>query len=394
MKKIKALLERIQKRERGAIVVEATIALTTFVFAMFIILSIVDICYVQAKMGIALNSAAKEMSQYAYMYEAFNISDHMTGKGGKSSELMGTFSNFLGKLSSSTENFSSKLSGVFNDASQQAAGDSAAEYINNGLGMGLATLLVQKNLKSYEGQSADAFLRSCNVKNGLSGLNFLSTTFLTDENQNKVKLIVHYEVEVLRLLDTRYTFKFIQKAETKAWTKGVSSKSGSAPAPSASSIWDTGTITRGNSIITSEKKAYKYTSTGNDFHAYDSKKNQFVKIRSLDTFADSYNDEKKIEYALNQTYNTMKGSVEDLETNVPMQNSSGKDTTVKSDPNTRTYKVVLVVPDSSDMEKVNAAVTSFKNNHPGVDVEVKTGYGDPTSATKASNTDQQNTKAA
>lgn len=37
------------KDERGAIVVEATISFTTFIFLLYIIYSIVDICYIQAK---------------------------------------------------------------------------------------------------------------------------------------------------------------------------------------------------------------------------------------------------------------------------------------------------------------------------------------------------------
>ena len=50
--------EERRKRERGAIVVEATIALTAYIFAIFTILSIVDICYIQAKMSIALDESA------------------------------------------------------------------------------------------------------------------------------------------------------------------------------------------------------------------------------------------------------------------------------------------------------------------------------------------------
>ena len=56
-----------QKRERGAIIVEATISLTMFIFAMFTLYSLVNICYVQSKMSVAVNVAAKEMSQYAYL---------------------------------------------------------------------------------------------------------------------------------------------------------------------------------------------------------------------------------------------------------------------------------------------------------------------------------------
>ncbi len=393
MKKIKALMDKIRKKEQGAVVVEATISLTAFIFAIFIILSIVDICYVQAKMGIALNSAAKEMSQYAYLYEALGISDHMTGEGGKSSDLMKSFSQFLGNVSKDTEDFSATISNVFKDASDQAAGDSAAEYLNNGLGMGLANALVKKNLKSYDGDNADAFLRRCHVKGGMSGLNFLSTTFLTNKDQNMVNLVVMYEVEVIRLLDTSFTFKFIQKAETKAWTKGVSVKDGQGPAEVPSSIWDSGPTTRGNSIITSEKKNYKYTSSGNGFHAFDSSKNQFIKIRTINTFDKTYATSDGIKKELRVTLNSMKDGVENLEEKITVQKSE-KDVTVTSNPDTRSYKLVLVVPDSSDMNKVNQAISDFKKDNPGVDVEVKTGYGDPAAAKKTETQQTENKDAA
>ncbi|MCQ2455533.1 MAG: hypothetical protein MJ090_05290 [Clostridia bacterium] len=379
MQRIKAYIEKIKKREQGAIVAEATIALSAFVFAIYIILSIVDICYVQAKMGVAINSAAKEMSQYAYLYETFNLSEHMSGEGGKSSELMGSFSTVLNKISNGTSNFSSDISSMFATAGAQAQGDNAAEYIKNDLGKGLAKQLVKKNLVSFEGDTPEAFLHRCHVKDGLSGLNFINTTFLTDKDQSKISIIVSYKVQVVRLLNTEYTFNFIQRADTKAWGKGVSLKSNDSSKPASKSIWDASNLSRGNSIITSEKKNYSYTSSGNDFHAYDSGKNQFIRIRSLNTFDATYNgNPAAIESAIKQTFTTLQSGVENLGTDVTVKNSSGKDTVLKSSKETRTYKVVIVVPDSADMTTLNTAVNNFKAKNPGVDVEVKTGYGDPT----------------
>ena len=56
------------KSEDGAIIVEATISLSTFMFFIVTLLTIVNICYVQSKMGIAINETAKEISQYSYLY--------------------------------------------------------------------------------------------------------------------------------------------------------------------------------------------------------------------------------------------------------------------------------------------------------------------------------------
>jgi hypothetical protein len=48
--------------------------------AIFIILSIITICYAQAKIGTALNAAAKEISQYTYLYYALNGDGRLCGK--------------------------------------------------------------------------------------------------------------------------------------------------------------------------------------------------------------------------------------------------------------------------------------------------------------------------
>ena len=188
----------------------------------------------------------------------------------------------------------------------------------------------------------------------------------------------------MRLLGTEYTFNFIQRADTKAWGKGVSLKNGSTSESTSTSIWDASNLSRGNSIITSEKKNYSYTSSGNDFHAYESSNNQFIRIRSINTFDATYaNNAAAIESAIKQTYSTLESGVGKLDTNISVKNASGKDTTVKSDRDTRTYKVVIVVPDSADMNTVNTAVKNFQAKNPGVAVEVKTGYGNPADATKA-----------
>lgn len=392
MKWIKLLFRKNKVEENGAIVAEATIALSAFIFAIYLVLSIVDICYVQSKMGVALNSAAKEMSQYAYLYETLNMSEYMSGEGGKSSEFMGSFSEVLNKISKGTSNLSADLSNMFSTSAAQAGNDSLAEYLKNGLGMTLAKQLVKKNLVSFEGDTADAFLTRNHVKDGFSGLNFINTTFLTDANQSEINLIVAYKVQVVRLLGTEYTFNFVQRADTKAWGKGVSLKNPSSNTTSTTaSIWDASNLSRGNSIITSEKKNYKYTSSGNNFHAYDDKNNQFIRIRSINTFDKSYSSQGAIESQLNSTYKTLKSGVEDLDKKITVKNSSDKDVTLTSNKDTRTYKIVLVVPEGADMTTINSAVTSFKASNPGVDVEVKAGYGTPTPQT-ADNKEKENTE--
>ena len=64
-------------RENGVVTVEATISLTAFMFAIVTILTIVNIALVQTKVAVAINTTARELSQYSYLYSltGFNKSE-------------------------------------------------------------------------------------------------------------------------------------------------------------------------------------------------------------------------------------------------------------------------------------------------------------------------------
>ena len=66
-------MRRKFRDESGSVTVEATISLSAFMFAIVTILTIVNICVVQAKMSIAINATAKELSHYSYLYSLTGI---------------------------------------------------------------------------------------------------------------------------------------------------------------------------------------------------------------------------------------------------------------------------------------------------------------------------------
>ena len=61
--------------ENGVVFIEATIALTAFMFFVVTLLSIVNVCYAQAKIGTALNETAKELSENSYLYAVTGLND-------------------------------------------------------------------------------------------------------------------------------------------------------------------------------------------------------------------------------------------------------------------------------------------------------------------------------
>ena len=65
------------KKTKGAVTIEATISLTAFLFLFIMIYSLITICRTQAIIQVAINSTAKELSQYSYLYSITGLHDSM-----------------------------------------------------------------------------------------------------------------------------------------------------------------------------------------------------------------------------------------------------------------------------------------------------------------------------
>lgn len=410
------------RKEGGAIIVEGILSLTTFMFAIFTILSIVNVCFIQSRISVALNSAAKEISQYSYFYYKFGL-DKLNQKASSGTQ---DSRNLADKTITGVADTIDLLGGA-GTSIQNGAFDEAADKIKGGLknvdslytdyadrlrsdpkgfilGMGkmmanelteegktvlcqlLAKTFMSKNLAAYDGDDADQFLRRYHVVDGMSGLDFDYTTFLQNGTSNLIQLVVTYDVSVIRLLNIDFKFTFRQCAKVTAWGRGISkiSPGDSMPSPSADknpvSVWmtDPGGAKRGAYIVSSEKSLYKYTDSGHGYDAYDNSngKNEFISIVSVDTNLATYQNPDKIRQQLNQQYTKLHSKVPYMDSEITVTENGGEKVTVSSDPDTRTYKIVLVVPDNADMDAVNQAVNEFRSLNPEIAVEIKTGYGE------------------
>lgn len=405
------------KNQKGAIVVEATISLSVFIFAIFTILSIVNICFVQAKIGVALNTAAKEISQYSYLYYALNVDklDSNISNGTEDSKQLakdtidgvGAFMNSLSDAGSSAESgdFDAMISAIESGADNvdslitqyaDALKDDPKGFI---IGMGkmagselkeegkvllaqvLAKTFMQKNLMSDATDDADSYLKRYRVVDGMDGLDFNYTTFLAYGTSNQIQLVVTYDIQVIQLLGIDFKFTVRQCAKTTAWGDGVSiinPESNSSSSTTLDNVWQLASYTeRGQQIVANEKQNYTYTSSGQGFDAYDNAggKNEFVTITSIDTTLSSYQDASGIKNRLSTVYNAMDRNVSGLGEEIEVQNKSGSTVTLTSDSDSRTYQIVLVVPDDADMSIVQAGIEAFEASHPDTTVVVKQGYG-------------------
>lgn len=406
--------------ERGAIVVEATLSLTAFVFTIFTILTLVNVYFIQAKMSVALNAASKEISQYSYLYYALDINEYDANlsEGTEDSKLtaeqtidgVGTLMNsFSGaqnsidtgdfdQLVASIESGVTSVDSLVTMYADKLADDPKGFILGMGkmaaselkeevkvvLGQVLAKTFMQKNLMAYQGDDPDAFLKRYRVVDGMAGLDFDYTSLMAYGTSNQIQLCVTYDVSVIKLLNIDFTFTFRQVSKTNAWGNGISLINPEQNDPSGSTtgtIWDNPSSTeRGKIIVLEEKKKYTYTSSGQGFDAYNNAggKNEFVTIMSVDTTLSSYQSASGIKNVLNSNYTKMEDNVSKLDGTINVQNKSGATVPITSNKDTRTYKVVLVVPANSDMTVVNQAVNEFKSSHPGVTVDINTDYGSPT----------------
>ena len=247
-------------RERGAVIVEGIISLTTFMFAIFTILSIVNICYIQARMSNALNSAAKEISQYSFFYYKFGIdqleakvsqSENVKNSRAMANETVDGIGALMDSLTSANNNLQSGnfdgLVGDIQNGSTNVDGlvDKWANAISEdpkGLIIGMSKMLgnelaqegkallcevlakafMQKNLKAYPEDDPERFLHAYRVVDGMKGLDFEYTTFLQDGVSNEIQIVVTYDVRVLEFFNLDFDFTFRQCVKTTAWGRGIS----------------------------------------------------------------------------------------------------------------------------------------------------------------------------
>lgn len=342
-------MERKKSREAGVITIEATISLTSFMFVIVTILTIVNICIVQTRIGIAIHGVAKEISHYSYLYSLTGINGSHAAISDASEETKKTIDGAvdnvntvfteiqnLGKSAGEIENpedvdaFLTQLESSYNNAAN--AGGALKETItdmasdpkkvafgllkigaNDGLNKAgsmlaefLAKALCQKNLVSQKGGDVDAYLSSLGVvpsANGsyLDGLDFSKSSLFKD-GSNEIRINVSYGVKVIALLPIDFTFQFNQTAVTQGWLAGEDSyrtTQAALEATANNNIWNQGTtaersdLIRHQGIAEMKEDGYKQTTGLTDVQLYNEQEKEFVAIYSMNPLYSPEGDETK-----------------------------------------------------------------------------------------------------
>lgn len=330
-------MRRRQKREEGAVTVEAVISLTAFMFAMVTIFTIVNICIVQAKVSCALNATAKEISQYSYLYsiaglnrlhgkvyenglaqteditsllsdvnDAYNeiqtlgnsaadisfnnVDSIMTAwdnVSGELQDLQGTGSSIESTLESMASDPKSLLFGIAKIGASKGFDLAKSRLI----AAPLARAMCKKNLVNKKDGDVESYLKSLGVVPSASGSYYGGLDFtqsaLFPNGSDVIKLVVSYEVHVIELLPVDFTFQFCQSAITHGWPAEELSFERIREPEVNQTIWTQGTVEERASFIRNllikdlQGAGYKKTRKLTDVQLYNPEENEFIMIASM-----------------------------------------------------------------------------------------------------------------
>ena len=204
------------KGERGAVIVEASLALPFFMFAIYTLLSIIQISYTQARMAVALDSATKQVTEYIHVYFALGLDEQLTGQGGESSKLANGVAEFLQGLGTETGTINDELGQYLDNAGKALQGDSLVAMIQDLAGSGLVEQIMKNNMVDGMNYSPEAFQK----RNRIEDLNMDGSKFLEAGEGSSGKDIfmrVNYKIRVVQLLKMDFSFQLSHCAYARAW---------------------------------------------------------------------------------------------------------------------------------------------------------------------------------
>lgn len=223
------------------------------------IVSLATIAKVESTTQYAIDQVAKEISQYYYIAERVGIANTESGGVDEIDDAVQAIFDFTDKSTTVASNYSSTtakdlgsmldtFSGIGNDVNEVEA---AAENVYNSFGpifedpkgivSSLATMmnkmgkevgnelitkiiaqplckaLVPKYITSSSG--ADEILEKMGVVDGLDGLDFRMSSFLTDQRSINVVVVYQIKVNGFGIFDDTLVIK--QTASTAAWVTGT-----------------------------------------------------------------------------------------------------------------------------------------------------------------------------
>ncbi len=406
------------RSERGSFTIEAILSLSIFMFAFVTIVSLATIAKVESTTQYAIDQVAKEISQYYYIAERVGVANTGTEGVEEIDDAVQAIFDFADKSSNVASNYSSTTAAdlgtmienmpqISNDVHEVSA---AAENVYNSFGpifedpkgivSSLATMMVKQVgnelitkviaqplckalVPKYitSNGDADAILEKMGVVDGLDGLDFRMSSFLSDQRSINVVVVYQIKVNGFGIFDDTLVIK--QTASTAAWVKGTSLKASNA----ATSNWEKGDLERGKEYVdeVQGENPHKAVKEGVGVDIYDQDTNTFTSIHSMNVFSATYSDYQKVaandadpsNYSLKKSKikSTVKGyanklldNVNKIDENITMEDGTQCQTALESVKH-RNTEIILVVPEEAKSNADNLAIL----NEIAAEIEAETG---------------------
>ena len=273
---INRILQKIRQSQAGSATVEAVVSFTGFLFVIFTILNIVNICRAQMLVSNAMDTVTKELTQYSYFYQISGLRkfDQEIQAIGEENAInlnnvassVGDLYNALGTAASSSEAEIRGLNNSLREGNLTSDGVQAAllnldtnatnvsasiesmeaqigDVIDNPMtylksiiavagSQGLETLkshviaapLAKSLMVKHFGDSkteANAALERLGVVDGLDGMNFTRSTIFEKNHQDEIHLVVYYKVKVMQLFKwADFEAVICKETRARAWLGG------------------------------------------------------------------------------------------------------------------------------------------------------------------------------
>ena len=406
------------KSERGSFTIEAILSLSIFMFAFVTIVSLATIAKVESTTQYAIDQVAKEISQYYYIAERVGIANTDSSGVDEIDDAVQAIFDFTDKSTTVASNYSSTtatdlgtmldtFSGIGNDVNEVTA---AAENVYNSFGpifedpkgivSSLATMMVKEVgnelitkiiaqplckalVPKYITSSgdADAVLEKMGVVDGLDGLDFRMSSFLSDQRSINVVVVYQIKVNGFGIFDDTLVIK--QTASTAAWVTGTSLEA----ANDATSNWEKGDFERGKEYVDEIQGEHPHQAVeeGVGVDIYDQDSNTFTSVHSMNVFSATYSDYQKVaaneadpgNYSLkkNKIKSTVKGyanklldNINKIDENITLEDGTQCQTALESVQH-RNAEIILVVPEEAKSNADNLAIL----NEIAAEIEAETG---------------------
>lgn len=273
---INRIREKIRHSQLGSATIEAVVAFTGFLFVIFTILNIVNLCRAQMLISNAMDTVTKELTQYSYFYEisglqkfenklqaisengdldlntiASSVGNLYTAlsDGASSSEAeMRGLANSLQEGTLSSSSVSTALQNIDTEKNEVLAAMESMEAQMEGLldnpvaylksivavagSQGLETLksraiaapLAKSLMVKHFGNNraeANASLERLGVVDGLNGMNFNMSTIFQKNHKDEIHLVVYYKVKVVQLFKwADFEATICKETRARAWLGG------------------------------------------------------------------------------------------------------------------------------------------------------------------------------